>query len=74
MLETFSFTYSPNITPLSNLLFAGRLEDVTSLYNSLKEERATMEEKLVELEDDVNLKTGDLDILKIEVVVFVFNS
>ena len=33
-----------------------------------------MEEKLVELEDDVNLKTGDLDILKIEVMVFVFNS
>ncbi|KAL5272564.1 hypothetical protein ACHWQZ_G000686 [Mnemiopsis leidyi] len=44
----------------------GRLEDVTNLYSALKVEKEDMEEKMTDLEADVEQKTEDLEILKIE--------
>ena len=43
------------------------MEDVTNLYSALKVEKEDMEEKMTDLEADVEQKTEDLEILKIEV-------
>ena len=54
----------------------GRLEDVSNLYNELKEEKSTLDEKLADMEAELEVNCGNIEVFKVEVGsqnIFILN-
>ena len=51
----------------SNICLSGRLEDITNLYNEIKDQKSEVDEKLAELETEMSVKNDKLGELESEV-------